>query len=182
MSGEPEKAVDYLKSSSRLKEACMVAQASRASCFSGRGSASLERSGSNLSSADVRDRTAEAAPAVCQIVDEKARGLFARGQPIKAAAAFLTVRNTMRFAIRFAVVDGRISCVIQVDLVDNAVAMLIRGGEVELAYALAVCAAAENVDVAAAALARKCETLGLEDEALQLLDTLKDSLTQVCGV
>ncbi len=59
--------------------------------------------------------------------------------------------------------------------------MLIRGGEVELAYALSQLARVENVDVAAKHLALRCEALGMIDEAIALLQDTKDSRVEVCG-
>jgi hypothetical protein len=67
----------------------------------------------------------------------------------------------------------------QMDSVDSAVAMLLKAGEVELAYALAIAGKADNPDVAALALSRKCEAQGFDDLAVALLATIKDSQTQV---
>jgi hypothetical protein len=115
-----------------------------------------------------------------ELAEERARKFFGLAQPVKAAAALLTVNPSLVLACMNTVLFGYCACCpCQTDSVDSAVAVLLKAGEVELAYALAIAGKADNPDVATLALCRKCEALGFEDLAVALLSTMKDAQIHV---
>ena len=64
---------------------------------------------------------------------------------------------------------------------DGAVNDLLRGGEVDLAYAVATVTGAGNRELAVARLAQRCEAVGLTAEAVRLLLGTRDGTKEVCS-
>lgn len=196
--GGVDDAVAFLKSRDQVSDATLVSQAAWEGLLPSKRSDAVA-SGSDESKFDADSsidaslrprstggtigRVKDVSPDVIAIITARAEAYQREGRPILAACCHLSVRALFqhKHCIRV-VLNASYSSLVMLSQVDNgdaAVTALLRGGERVLAYIVAQLASVDNVDVAAKRLAEMCESVGLVDEAIRLLQELKDGRKQV---